>query len=42
VRAWAAIVDHANAVVAVFDDGADPERVRDTATELRAVCRPYV
>lgn len=43
VRAWAVIVNHAEALVGALaaDDG-DAERVATAAAELRAVTRPYV
>lgn len=40
--AWAVIVGHAQAVVEQFESGGDPEAVTAAASELRAVCRPYV
>lgn len=43
VRAWAVIVNHAEALVGALDsDEADPDVVAASAGELRAVARPYV
>ncbi|NNE12513.1 MAG: hypothetical protein HKN41_09765 [Ilumatobacter sp.] len=40
--AWSTIVERAQALVERFEQGGDPERVTEAATELRAACRPYV
>jgi hypothetical protein len=42
VRTWASIVERAQALVALFEDGADHEQLEEAADELRTVCRPWV
>lgn len=42
VRAWAVIVNHAEALTGALDGEADDAAVVAAAGELRAVCRPYV
>ena len=42
VRAWASIVEKAQALVERFEQGADPDQLVEAADELRTVCRPYV
>lgn len=41
-NAWSVIVERTSALVEVFEDGAEPERVMAAADELRTACRPYV
>lgn len=40
--AWATIVGRAQAVVELFEEGADPELLTAAADGLRTACRPYV
>ncbi len=42
VRSWSSIVDRAQALLARFEQGADPEQLSAAADELRSVCRPWV
>lgn len=42
VRAWAVIVNHAEALTGAIDDDGGSDAVVAAAGELRAVCRPYV
>ncbi len=42
VGSWRAIVARAQALVEVFEQGADTERLSEAADELRSVCRPWV
>lgn len=42
VRAWATIVNHAEALAGALTQGAEPSAVERAAGELRAVCHPYV
>lgn len=41
-RPWSVIVARAQAIIAALDAGAEADDVAAAATELRAVCRPYV
>jgi hypothetical protein len=42
VHSWGVIVEHAHALVARFEETADPELIAEAADELRSVCRPFV
>ena len=41
-RAWATIVEKAEALVQRFQEGADAEHLKEVADDLRSACRPYV
>lgn len=42
VRSWASMVTAARALVEAFESGSEPDELREAATELHGVCRPWV
>lgn len=42
IRAWGVIVERAQVITALLDEGADTTNIADAADELRAAARPYV